>query len=250
MYRHKKRSFTKMNHRSPGMGSSQIISWEGETRRLLQVKLILGQCLDVVEVQDIKTEGSEMRADRERERERERRLLNSERPAIDPTRGRMKFFLLTLAAVQILHCSGAPSTKHALRASVAKLNEITEITNLCGISGRRGKNVYRTGKLSYNVDLIFSVKETTCSKNSGLEFDDRRCHFRSRKNAAKGFCKSSVEYFAGKVVDVDVECRGLRTIDSQSQSLESSENSFEMKARRAPFRQVYKRVKQVKRIVG
>ncbi|XP_032880473.1 secreted phosphoprotein 24-like [Amblyraja radiata] len=160
----------------------------------------------------------------------------------------MKFFLLAIAAVQILHCSGVPSTKNALRASVGKLNEITEINNLCAVNGRRGKIVYRTGKLWYNVDLVFSVKETVCSKNSGQEFDDRSCHFRSRKNAAKGICKSSVEYFAGKIVDVDVECRGLRTIDSRS--LESNENSIEMRARRMPLRQVYKRVKQVKRIVG
>ncbi|XP_051886623.1 secreted phosphoprotein 24-like [Pristis pectinata] len=162
----------------------------------------------------------------------------------------MKSFLLAIAAVQILHCSGVPSTKEALRASVVKLNEITEITNLCGITGRRGKNVYRTGKLSYNVDLIFSVKETVCSKNSGLEFDDRSCHFRSKKAAAKGFCKSHVEYFADKIVDIDVECRGLRTIDSKSYSFESSENSIELKAKRTPVREVYKRVKQVKRIVG
>ncbi|XP_059822075.1 secreted phosphoprotein 24-like [Hypanus sabinus] len=162
----------------------------------------------------------------------------------------MKTFLLAIAAVQILHCSGVPSTKRALRASVIKLNEMTEIPNLCGVTDRRGKNVYRTGKLSYNVDLIFSVKETVCSKNSRLEFDDRRCHFRPKKTAAKGICKSSVEYFAGKVVDIDVECRGLRTIGSNSHSLESSENSIELKAWRTPVREVYKRVKQVKRIVG
>ncbi|GCB64257.1 hypothetical protein scyTo_0011726, partial [Scyliorhinus torazame] len=90
--------------------------------------------------------------------------------------------------------------------------------------------VYRTGKLSYNVDLTFSVKETVCSKNSGLEFDDPGCRFRSKKSAKKGFCKSHVEYFADDVVDVDVECRGLRTIDSNSGSFESSENSIEDKS--------------------
>lgn len=35
-----------------------------------------------------------------------------------------------------------------------------------------------TGKISYNVDLAFSVQETVCSKNSGLEFDDSSCIFR------------------------------------------------------------------------
>uniref|UniRef100_UPI00398F8208 secreted phosphoprotein 24-like n=1 Tax=Pristiophorus japonicus TaxID=55135 RepID=UPI00398F8208 len=140
----------------------------------------------------------------------------------------MNSFLLTIAAVQILHCSGVPSPKDALRESVIKLNEITETTNLCGITRRRVKDIYRTGKLSYNVDLTFSVKETVCSKNSGLEFDDPSCHFRPRKTAEKGLCKSRVEYFADKVVDIDVECRGLKTVDSSSDSSESSEDSIEV----------------------
>ncbi|XP_072902854.1 secreted phosphoprotein 24-like [Hemitrygon akajei] len=140
----------------------------------------------------------------------------------------MKSFLLAIAVVQILHCSGVPRTKEALRASVIKLNEITEIPNLCGISRRGVTNTYRTGKLSYKVDLTFSVKETVCSKNSSLEFDDPTCLFRPKKIAEKGFCKSHVEFFADKVADVDVECDGLKTVDSASNSLESSETSFEV----------------------
>ncbi|XP_062908636.1 secreted phosphoprotein 24-like [Mobula hypostoma] len=139
----------------------------------------------------------------------------------------MKFFLLAIAAVQILYCTGLPSTKEALRASVIKLNEITEITNLCAITGRRVTNTYRTSKHSYNVDLTFSVKETICSKSSGLEFDDPSCRFRPKKIGEKGFCKSRVEYFADKVADIDVECEGLKTVDSESDSLESSKTSIE-----------------------
>uniref|UniRef100_UPI00398EEB56 secreted phosphoprotein 24-like n=1 Tax=Pristiophorus japonicus TaxID=55135 RepID=UPI00398EEB56 len=143
----------------------------------------------------------------------------------------MNSFLLTIAAVQILHCSGVPSPKDALRESVIKLNEIAETTNLCGITRRRVKDIYRTGKLSYNVELTFSVKEIVCSKNSGLEFDDPSCHFCPRKTAEKGFCKSRIEYFAGEVVDIDVECRGLKTVDSSSDSSESSEDSIEVPQR-------------------
>ncbi|XP_072434415.1 secreted phosphoprotein 24-like [Chiloscyllium punctatum] len=143
----------------------------------------------------------------------------------------MKAFLLTIAAVQILHCSGIPSPKDALRASVIKLNQITETSNLCGITRRRVKDIHRTGKVSYNVDLTFSVKETVCSKNSGLEFDDASCYFRPRNTAEKGLCKSRVEYFADEVVDVVVECRGLKTVDSNSDVSESSENSYEVKTK-------------------
>ncbi|XP_020374170.2 secreted phosphoprotein 24-like [Rhincodon typus] len=143
----------------------------------------------------------------------------------------MKAFLLTIAAVQILHCSGIPSPKDALRASVIKLNQITEISNLCGITRRRVKDIYRTGKLSYNVDLTFSVKETICSKNSGLEFDDPSCYFHPKKAAQKGLCKSHVEYFANEVVDIDVQCQGLKMVDSNSDLLESNENSNEVKTR-------------------
>ncbi|XP_051881523.1 secreted phosphoprotein 24-like [Pristis pectinata] len=139
----------------------------------------------------------------------------------------MKSFLLAIAAVQILHCSGVPSTKEALRASVVKLNEITVTSNLCAITGRRVTNTYRTGKHSYNVDLTFSVKETICSKDSGFEFDDPSCRFRPKKIGEKGFCKSRVEYFADQVADVDVECEGLKTVDSQSDSSESRETSIE-----------------------
>ncbi|XP_078085406.1 secreted phosphoprotein 24-like [Mustelus asterias] len=143
----------------------------------------------------------------------------------------MKSLLLTIAAVQILQCSGIPSPKDALRVSVGKLNEITAITNLCGITRRRVKDVYRTGKLSYNVDLTFSVKETVCSKNSGLEFDDPSCRFRSKKSAEKGWCKSRVKYFADEVLDVDVECRGLETVDSHRDSFESSEDTVEVETK-------------------
>ncbi|XP_059821946.1 secreted phosphoprotein 24-like [Hypanus sabinus] len=139
----------------------------------------------------------------------------------------MKTCLLAIIAVQILYCSGMPSTKEALRASVIKLNEITEITNLCGITRRGVTNTYRTGKLSYSVDLTFSVKETVCSKNSGQEFDDPSCSFRPKSIAEKGFCKSHVEFFADKVADVDVECDSLKTVDSESDSTESSETSIE-----------------------
>ncbi|XP_072115693.1 secreted phosphoprotein 24-like [Mobula birostris] len=141
----------------------------------------------------------------------------------------MKTFLLAITAVQILYCSGVPSTKEALRASVIKLNEITEITNLCGITRRGVTNTYRTGKLSYSMDLTFSVKETVCSKNSGQEFDDPSCSFRHKNIAEKGFCKSHVEFFADKVADVEVECDGLTTADSESDSTETNENSIEEK---------------------
>ncbi|XP_078083868.1 secreted phosphoprotein 24-like [Mustelus asterias] len=143
----------------------------------------------------------------------------------------MKSLLLTIAAVQILQCSGIPSPKDALRVSVGKLNEITAITNLCGITRRRVKDINRTGKLSYNVDLTFSVKETVCSKNSGLEFDDPSCHFRPKKTAEKGWCKSRVKYFDDEVQDVDVECRGLETVDSHSDSFESSEDTVEVETK-------------------
>ncbi|XP_062908632.1 secreted phosphoprotein 24-like [Mobula hypostoma] len=143
----------------------------------------------------------------------------------------MKSFLLTIIAVQILHCLGVPSTKEALRASVVKLNEITEITNLCGISRSGVTNTYRTGKLSHSVDLTFSVKETVCSKNSGQEFDDPSCSFLPKNIAEKGFCKSHVEFFADKVADVEVECDGLTTVDSESDSTETNDNSIESQSK-------------------
>ncbi|XP_072115845.1 secreted phosphoprotein 24-like [Mobula birostris] len=181
----------------------------------------------MVEVQDIKIEGAVVKAI---ERERSISFTLRNQPA-DPTRGRMKSYLLALVAIQILRCLGVPSTKEALKASVVKLNEISEITNLCGISRRGVTNTYRTGKLSYNMDLTFSVKETVCSKNSGLEFDDPSCQFRPKSIAENGVCRSRVEFFADKVADVDVECEGLKTVDSDSDLTESSETSIEEKTK-------------------
>ncbi|XP_048454660.1 secreted phosphoprotein 24-like [Rhincodon typus] len=142
----------------------------------------------------------------------------------------MKAFLLTIAAVQILYCSGIPSPKDALRASVIKLNQITKTSNLYGVNRRRVKEIHQSGKLSYNVDLTFSVKETVCPKNFVLEFNDPSCHFHPKKTAEKGLCKSHVEYFADEVVDIDVQCRGLKTVDSNSDSSELNENSIELKS--------------------
>ncbi|XP_072118270.1 secreted phosphoprotein 24-like [Mobula birostris] len=141
----------------------------------------------------------------------------------------MKTFLLAVAAVQIFYCSGVPSTKEALRASVIKLNEMTEIPNLCSITRRGVTNTYHTGKLSYSMDLTFSVKETVCSKNSGQEFDDPSCSFRHKNIAEKGFCKSHVEFFADKVADVELECDGLTTADSEKVSVKLSSLSHEEK---------------------
>ncbi|XP_041057359.1 secreted phosphoprotein 24-like [Carcharodon carcharias] len=122
----------------------------------------------------------------------------------------MKSFLLTIAAVQILHCSGVPNPEDALRAAVMKLNEISEISHLCRTISSTVTDLSPTGKFSYNVDLAFSVKETVCSKNSGLEFDDSSCSFRPVKIAETASCRSRVKYLAGEVLDVDVECHGFK----------------------------------------
>ncbi|XP_062908633.1 secreted phosphoprotein 24-like [Mobula hypostoma] len=180
----------------------------------------MSQCSNVVEGHYIKTKGSEVKAKRSN-------LFTLRNQLVHPTQGRMKSFLLTLAAVQILHCSGVPSTKEALRASVIKLNEITKITSLCGITRRGVTNTYRTGKLSYSMDLTFSVKETVCSKNSGQEFDDPNCSFHPAVSPEKGFAKAMWNFFADKAADVEVECDGLTTVDSKSDSTETSENSIE-----------------------
>ncbi|GCB63752.1 hypothetical protein scyTo_0014675 [Scyliorhinus torazame] len=137
----------------------------------------------------------------------------------------MKSLLLTIAAMQILHCSGMPSPKDALRASVLKLNKITEITNLCGITRRRVKDVYRTGKVSYNVDLTFSVKETVCSKNSGLEFDDPGCHFRSKKSAVE---TKSIETSIEESPNVKSKSTESSLEESPSVRSKSAETSFDV----------------------
>ncbi|XP_051879780.1 secreted phosphoprotein 24-like [Pristis pectinata] len=122
----------------------------------------------------------------------------------------MKSFLLAIAAVQILHCSGVPNPEDALRAAITKLNEISEISHLCGIISSTVTDLSPTGKFSYNVDLAFSVQETVCSKNSGLEFDDSSCTFRPARIAETATCRSRVKYMADDVLDVDVECHGFR----------------------------------------
>ncbi|XP_072434839.1 secreted phosphoprotein 24-like [Chiloscyllium punctatum] len=122
----------------------------------------------------------------------------------------MKAFLLAIAAVQILHCSGVPNPEDALRAAVMKLNEISEISHLCRSISSTVTDLSPTGKFSYNVDLAFSVKETVCSKNSGLEFDDSSCSFRPTKIAETATCRSRVKYLADEVLDVDVECHGFK----------------------------------------
>ncbi|XP_067890720.1 secreted phosphoprotein 24-like [Heterodontus francisci] len=140
----------------------------------------------------------------------------------------MKSFLLTIAAVQILHCSGVPNPEDALRVAVIKLNEISEISHLCGIISSTVTDLSPTGKFSYNVDLAFSVKETVCSKNSGLEFDDSSCNFRPAKIAETASCKSRVKYLADEVLDVDVECHGFKKAKGNGDSLEKLKSHSEV----------------------
>ncbi|XP_007905871.1 secreted phosphoprotein 24 [Callorhinchus milii] len=155
----------------------------------------------------------------------------------------MRSFLLAIAIVQILQCLGVPSPEAALRTSLMKLNEMTDTPNLCGVTEGQLRDISPTGKFSYNVDLAFSVRETVCSKNSGLEFDNPTCHFRHAQAAEKGVCKSRVKYLAGKVVGVDVECQGLRKVKSNSDSLESNESWIKMytKSRKAKSRETESR---------
>ncbi|XP_059823070.1 secreted phosphoprotein 24-like [Hypanus sabinus] len=132
----------------------------------------------------------------------------------------MKTFLLAIAALQILHCLGVPNPEDALRAAIIKLNEISEISHLCGIVSSTVTDLSPTGKLSYNVDLAFAVQETVCSKNSGLEFDDSSCPFRPARIAETANCRSRVKYMADEVLDVDVECHGFRKGKGNGNSME------------------------------
>lgn len=132
----------------------------------------------------------------------------------------MKSFLLAIAAVQILHCSGVPNPEDALRAAITKLNEISEISHLCGIIRSTITDLSPTGKISYNVDLAFSVQETVCSKNSGLEFDDSSCIFRPVRIAETASCRSRVKYLADEVLDVDVECHGFGKVKGNGDSVD------------------------------
>eukprot|EP00062_Callorhinchus_milii_P021540 gi/632978371/ref/XP_007905874.1/ PREDICTED: secreted phosphoprotein 24-like [Callorhinchus milii] len=141
----------------------------------------------------------------------------------------MRSFLLAIAVLQILQCSGVPSPEAALRTSLMKLNEMTDTPNLCSVTRRRLRAMYPTGKLTYNLDLAFSVKETTCSKNSGLEFDSPLCRFRPAPTAERGVCRSRVKYFADEIVDVHVHCRGLKSFKGKIHSSESRESNQEVK---------------------
>uniref|UniRef100_UPI00398EB4C2 secreted phosphoprotein 24-like n=1 Tax=Pristiophorus japonicus TaxID=55135 RepID=UPI00398EB4C2 len=140
----------------------------------------------------------------------------------------MNSFLLTIAAVQILHCSGVPNPEDALRVAITKLNEISEISHLCGIISSTVTDLSPTGKFSYNVDLAFSVKETVCSKNSGLDFDDLSCSFRPAKIAETASCKSRVKYLADEVLDVDVECQGFKKAKGNGDSFDKVKNNAEV----------------------
>ncbi|XP_038646305.1 secreted phosphoprotein 24-like [Scyliorhinus canicula] len=140
----------------------------------------------------------------------------------------MKSLLLTIAAVQILHCSGVPNPEDALRVAVMKLNEISEISHLCRTISSTVTDLSPTGKFSYNVDLAFSVKETVCSKNSGLEFDDSSCNFRPAKIAETASCRSRVKYLADEVLDVDVECHGFKKARGSGDLLEKLRNDHEV----------------------
>ncbi|EPQ11128.1 Secreted phosphoprotein 24 [Myotis brandtii] len=124
-------------------------------------------------------------------------------------------------------CTGFPvydydlaSLRQALGASVAEVNARSLSPYLFRAFRSSIKRVNILGENSSSLDIEFSVRETTCRRDSGE--DPATCDFQSGYYVPAASCRSTVQMSAEQVQDVWVLCHW----SSSSESDSSEEISF------------------------
>ncbi|KAK1336766.1 hypothetical protein QTO34_002801 [Cnephaeus nilssonii] len=123
-------------------------------------------------------------------------------------------------------CAGFPvydynlaSLRQALAASVADVNARSLSPYLLRAFGSSVKRVNVLDENNSSLDIEFSVRETTCRRDSGA--DPATCDFQSGYYVPIASCRSTVWMSADQVQDVWVLCRW-----SSSSESDSSEEHF------------------------
>ncbi|KAM3857149.1 secreted phosphoprotein 24 [Diretmus argenteus] len=139
----------------------------------------------------------------------------------------MKSYVLLLALLQTLGCSGVPvynselasMADRSLGVALAEVNTIYATRHLYRVTHGSVTRVIPVGLNTNDLLMKFGIKETQCAKTSGE--DAQKCAFRSGFFVPSSSCTSRVRVSAGSTQVVSLRCGH----DSSSSS-ESSEEVF------------------------
>lgn len=131
--------------------------------------------------------------------------------------------ILLMCALGLNHwtCTGFPvysynqsSVKEALSASVAKVNAQSLSPYLFRAFRSSIKRVNILEEENLSIDIQFSIRETTCRRDSGE--DPATCDFQRGYYVPAAVCRSTVWVSADQVEDAWVHCRWFASSESSS----------------------------------
>ncbi|KAM7375120.1 hypothetical protein PAMA_014280 [Pampus argenteus] len=142
----------------------------------------------------------------------------------------MRSYVLFLALLQLLGCSGIPlhnpelqsMADRGLVAALAEVNSVYAVNHLYRVTQGSVTRVISTGLNTFDLLMVFDIKETECLKASGN--DPQTCPFRPGFFVPSLSCSSRVRTSATSTQVVFLKCGGSSS--SSSSSEESSEEKF------------------------
>ncbi|TDG96229.1 hypothetical protein EPR50_G00237690 [Perca flavescens] len=139
----------------------------------------------------------------------------------------MKFYVLLLALLQSLGCSGVPlytselesMASRGLGAALAEVNSVYAVNHLYRVTQSSVKRVISVGINTADLVMVFGIKETECLKAS--THDPQTCAFRPGFFVPSSSCSSRVQ-----MLDTSTQVLSLSCGHDSSSSSESSEEKF------------------------
>ncbi|KAF3857222.1 hypothetical protein F7725_009081, partial [Dissostichus mawsoni] len=145
----------------------------------------------------------------------------------------MKSYVLLLALLQAVRCSGVPlynselgaMADRGLTAALARVNSVYAVSHLYRATRGSVTKVIPMGLNTVDLQMVFGIKETQCVKAS--RHDPQTCAFRPGFFVPTFSCSSRVRLSANSTQVVSLQCgRDSSSSSSSSSSSESSEEMF------------------------
>ncbi|XP_010769499.1 secreted phosphoprotein 24 [Notothenia coriiceps] len=143
----------------------------------------------------------------------------------------MKSYVLLLALLQAVRCSGVPlydselgaMADRGLTVALARVNSVYAVSHLYRATRGSVTKVIPMGLNTVDLQMVFAIKETECVKASRQ--DPQTCAFRPGFFAPTFSCSSRLRVSADSTQVVSLKC-GRGSSSSSSSSSESSEEMF------------------------
>ncbi|KAI9525804.1 hypothetical protein NQZ68_002352 [Dissostichus eleginoides] len=143
----------------------------------------------------------------------------------------MKSYVLLLALLQAVRCSGVPlynselgaMADRGLTAALARVNSVYTVSHLYRATRSSVTKVIPMGLNTVDLQMVFGIKETQCVKAS--RHDPQTCAFRPGFFVPTFSCSSRVRLSANSTQVVSLKCDSSSSSSSSSSS-ESSEEMF------------------------